>query len=107
MTAHRELKTIIRARQRKTGEAYTAARVHVMRMRAELLEPACSLPIPERERPVEGIVLKVNRDSARVRIPTEDVQVTVRSTDATEVNRPTRSSISSPATISRSSTSPM
>ena len=85
MTAHRELKTIIRARQRKTGESYTAARVHVMRMRTELLEPACSLPIPERERPVEGIVLKVNRDSARVRIPTEDVQVTVRSTDATEV----------------------
>ena len=37
MTARRDLKTIIRARQRKTGESYTAARAHVMRERDELL----------------------------------------------------------------------
>jgi hypothetical protein len=30
MTAHRDLKRIIRERQSKTGESYTAARVHVM-----------------------------------------------------------------------------
>jgi hypothetical protein len=37
MTARRDLKSIIRDRQRKTGEAYTAARSHVMRERAQLL----------------------------------------------------------------------
>jgi len=37
MTAHRDLKQIIRDRQQKTGEAYTAARAHVMRERASLL----------------------------------------------------------------------
>ena len=37
MTAFRDLKRIIRERQSKTGESYTAARVHVMRERAALL----------------------------------------------------------------------
>jgi hypothetical protein len=37
MTAHRDLKKVIRERQKKTGESYTAARTHVMRDRAELL----------------------------------------------------------------------
>jgi hypothetical protein len=36
MTAHRDLKRIIRERQSKTGESYSAARVHVMRERATL-----------------------------------------------------------------------
>jgi len=42
MTAHRDLKRIIRERQSKTGESYTAARVHVMRERAchpQLFDP--------------------------------------------------------------------
>ncbi len=90
MTAHKALKTIIRARQKKTGESYTTARVHVMRARADLLGHADASTSPEpkspvSESPIEGIVLKVNRGSARVRIPSEDVQVTVRSRDATEV----------------------
>lgn len=37
MTTKRDFKSITRERQRKTGESYTAARVHVMRERAHLL----------------------------------------------------------------------
>src|SRR5438132_14435850 len=37
MTVKRDLKSIIRERQQKTGESYTAARSHVMRERAKLL----------------------------------------------------------------------
>jgi hypothetical protein len=37
MTAHRDLKNIIRDRQRKTGESYTAARLYVMRAQSVLL----------------------------------------------------------------------
>ena len=37
MTAHRDLRRIICERQNKTGESYTAARVHVRRERAALL----------------------------------------------------------------------
>jgi tetratricopeptide (TPR) repeat protein len=37
MTTKRDLKSITRERQRKTGESYTAARVHVMRERAHRL----------------------------------------------------------------------
>lgn len=33
MTAHRDLKRILRERQSNTGESYTAARSHVMRAR--------------------------------------------------------------------------
>jgi len=86
MTAHKNLKTIIRARQRKTGGSYTTSRAHVMRTRAELLGLDDS-PVSARdpEPPLEGIVLKVNRQSARVRIPAEDAEFTVRSMDATEV----------------------
>ncbi len=85
MTAHKELKTIIRARQRKTGESYTAARVHVMHTRNELLGLADATTLPVAGPPLEGIVIKVNRQSARVRIPAEDIQITVRSTDAPQV----------------------
>src|SRR5260370_42407953 len=37
MTAQSDLKKLIRERQQKTGESYTAARVHVMRARSERL----------------------------------------------------------------------
>jgi hypothetical protein len=85
MTTHKDLKTIIRERQSKTGESYTAARLHVMRARAEILGlPGTSTTVDQKQR-VEAIVLKVNRNSARVRIPSEDVQVTFRSGDATAV----------------------
>jgi len=79
MTAFRDLKRIIRERQSKTGESYTAARVHVMRERATLLgEAPEKSPAPEPER-VEAVVLKVNRQSARVRIPGEIGELTFRS----------------------------
>lgn len=78
MTAHRDLKNIIRERQGRTGESYTAARAHVLRERAELLglDP---------QRRVEAIVLKVNRQSVRVWIPAEKIQVTLRSSDTRDV----------------------
>lgn len=76
MTAHRDLKDIIRGRMAKTGESYTAARLHVMRARAEHLgiapAPAATADI------VEAIVVKVNQQSARVRIPGEVAEVTFR-----------------------------
>lgn len=85
MTSHKDLKTLIRERQNKTGESYTAARVHVMRTRAELLGlPDVPTP-PESPRGIEAIVLKVGQQSVRVRIPTEDVQVTVRTSDTWDV----------------------
>jgi tetratricopeptide (TPR) repeat protein len=85
MTAHKELKSIIRERQNKTGESYTAARAHVMRARAELLGlPDGSTTSDQKER-VEAIVLKVNQQSVRVRITAENAQVTFRSSDASEV----------------------
>ena len=37
MTAQRDLKNLIRARQAKTGESYTTARRHILRERAVLL----------------------------------------------------------------------
>lgn len=49
MTAHHDLKTIIRARMAKTGEASTASRVHVMRAQRELLRlppEAKAAPVP-------------------------------------------------------------
>jgi hypothetical protein len=81
MTAHRDLKRIIRARQLKTGEAYTAARAHVMHERAALFgidTDATKLKKPVR---VEAVVLKVNRQSARVRVLEDHTQVTFRSRD--------------------------
>ena len=85
MTAHRDLKRIIRERQARTGESYTAARVHVMRDRAELLGlegPGPAIAVSGR---AEAVVLKVNRQSARVRILTEADQVTFRSGDVWEI----------------------
>lgn len=78
MTAHKDLKTIIRTRQEKTGESYTSARQHVMRDRANLL--GLDLPQPD-ARGADAIVLKVNSASARVRIFGEAPEVTFRCSD--------------------------
>src|SRR2546422_10631240 len=80
MTAHRDLKRIIHERQKKTGESYTTARVHVMRERAALLGLETDAPAPEPVR-VDAVVLKVNQHSVRVRTLDEDSQVTFRSGD--------------------------
>jgi hypothetical protein len=61
MTAHRDLKTIIRERQSKTGESYTSARVHVMRERATLLGLVAPEPIAQAPLRVDAAVLKINR----------------------------------------------
>ena len=82
MTANRDLKFIIRDRQRKTGESYTAARAHVMRERAQLLGLA-SEPAPvEPAQLVDAAVLKVGSNTARLRILGESEQVTLRSGEA-------------------------
>ena len=79
MTAFRDLKRIIRERQLKTDESYTSARAHVLHERAELLgEAPENFPTAEPER-VEAVVLKVNRQSARVAILGETGQLTFRS----------------------------
>jgi hypothetical protein len=86
MTAQRDLKSIIRERQHKTGESYTAARAHVMRARAELLglpfEAKTEAALAPR---LDAVVLKVNEQSARVRVLGEEGQVTLRSADVWEV----------------------
>jgi hypothetical protein len=85
MTVHRDLKNITRERQKKTGESYTAARAHVMRERAKRLGLASEESLtPEPPPRVDAVVLKVNRQSARVRILAEDGQVTFRSGDVWE-----------------------
>ena len=81
MTAHRDLKRIIRQRQQKTGEAYTAARSHVMRERAALLGQQADAPTTTTPVRADAVVLKVNRQSARVRFLGEEGQVTFRSGD--------------------------
>ncbi len=94
MTAHKHLKKIIHVRQQKTGESYTAARAHVLRERVEILgEPRGAAPATlERAAPAtllplvaDAVVLKVNRQSARVRILGEDGELTFRSGDVAEV----------------------
>jgi len=86
MTAHRDLKNIIRERRRKTGESYTAARAHVMRERAELLglEPDGS-PTPGPMVRADAVILKINQQSARVRILGEEGEVTFRCGDVWNV----------------------
>lgn len=82
MTAHRELKKIIRERLAKTGESYTAARHHVLRDRATLLGLASPPPMPEKPSRADAIVLKVNSVSARVRICGEAGELTFRCSGA-------------------------
>ena len=81
MTAHRDLKRIIRERQKKTGESYTSARAHVIRDRAALLGLDADAPATTEPLRVDAVVLKVNQQSARVRILGEERQVTFRSGD--------------------------
>ena len=81
MTTHRDLKRIIRERQKKTRESYTAARVHVMRERAVLLGLEADAPTTTPPVRVDAVVLKVNQQSARVRFLGEEGQVTFRSSD--------------------------
>ena len=85
MTAHRDLKRIIRERQTRTGESYTAARVHVMRDRAELLDLEDAGPTTAASGRADAVVLKVNRRSARVRLLEEKGQVTFRSGDVWDI----------------------
>ena len=85
MTAHRDLKRIIRERQTRTGESYTAARVHVMRDRAELLDLEDAGPRTAASGRVDAVVLKANRLSARVRLLEEKGQVTFRSGDVWDI----------------------
>ena len=79
MTSHRDLKRIIRERQSKTGESYTAARRHVMRERATLLGEAHPGPFAAEPLRLDAAVLKVNQQSARVRVLREVGQITFRS----------------------------
>jgi hypothetical protein len=65
MTAHHDLKKIIRERQGKTGESYTAARQHVMRERAVLLGLESEASVLSKPLRAEAAVLKVNQQSAR------------------------------------------
>jgi hypothetical protein len=85
MTAHRDLKRIIRDRQLKTGESYTAARIHVMLDRAALLGLDSEPPATAQPGRLDAVVLKVNRQSARVRILGEGGQVTFRSGDTWDI----------------------
>ncbi len=81
MTAHRDLKKHVRARQAKTGESYAAARAHVMRERAALLGVESEEPVAQPRQRADAAVLKVNERSARVRIFGELSEVTFRSGD--------------------------
>jgi len=84
MTVKRDLKSIIRERQRKTGESYTAARVHVMRERAELLGVADEpVAIAEPAR-VEAVVLWVGEGTARIRVVGADDEITLRASRLSE-----------------------
>ena len=85
MTAHRDLKNIIRERQSRTGESYTAARAHVMRERAALLGLTSGLRAATGPVRAEAVVLKVNQQSVRVRIQGKHTQVTFRSRDVWDI----------------------
>lgn len=85
MTAQKDLKKIIRARQQKTGESYTTARAHVLRDRAQPRAPEAPAYSELASARVEAVVLKVNQRSARVRILGEPSHVTFRSGDVWDV----------------------
>lgn len=85
MTAHKNLKSIIRERQRKTGESYTAARVHVMRARDEIVGIEASTPAQPQPQRMDAVVLSVGKLSARVRLPAEADDITFRASAAAEL----------------------
>jgi hypothetical protein len=78
MTADRNLKKIIRDRQQKTGESYTTARAQVL---GSTSRPPVMPTTPVTGSRRDAVVLKVNRQSVRIRFPGEDGQLTVRSGD--------------------------
>ncbi len=83
MTVRSDLKTIIRTRMSKTGESYTAARAHVLREQERLLGPPDDQDQPDLEAAksdeVEAVVIKLNQQSARVRVLGETEAITFRS----------------------------
>jgi len=85
MTDHKDLKRIIRERQRKTSESYTTARTHVMRHRAALLGRVDASPTAADAVRIEAVILKVNEQSARVRVLNQDGQITFRCRDVWRV----------------------
>ena len=56
-----------------------------MRARAELLGLSEGSTTSDQKQRIEAIVLEVDQQSVRVRIPTENAQVTFRSSNASEV----------------------
>lgn len=85
MTTRKDLKHIIRDRQAKTGESYTAARAHVMRERETRLGLAPDSPGGAAPSGTDAVVLKVGARSARMRVLGEPDQITFRSTDVSGV----------------------
>ena len=73
MTDRSDLKKHIRARQAKTGESYTTARMHVLRARDG--DDNDQTDKPER---ITGVVLKCNDTSLRVRVQGEEGTLTLR-----------------------------
>lgn len=85
MTAKKSLKNLILERQKKTGEAYAAARAHVMRDRATLLDRASTPGAPASPTLAQGVVLKVDALSAWIRILGEPGAATFRTRDVWRV----------------------
>jgi tetratricopeptide (TPR) repeat protein len=79
MTAHRDLKTIIRARMAKTGESYTAARLHVLSAQGEHMADEGSAETLAAPLDMEVAVLRRNARSARVRDLATGESFTLRS----------------------------
>lgn len=83
MTTNRDFKSLVRDRQRKTGESYTAALAHMKRERARLLgAPEGGSPVAAAPTRVDAAVLKVGHNStARIRLLGEAAHTTLRSRD--------------------------
>ena len=70
MTAHKDLKKRIRARQAKTGESYVTARMHVLDARVPPPLPTTGV--------LTAVVHKCNEQSLRIRFQGEEECVTLR-----------------------------
>jgi len=81
MTTRKDLKRIIRTRQKKTNESYTAARAHVLRARDARL----GVQADAAQEHAEAVVLTVNRSSVRARVLNDHSRVTFQSRDAWRV----------------------
>lgn len=73
MTANKDLKKHIRARQEKTGESYTTARLQVLHARDG--NPDGN---PQLKELISGHILKCNQTSIRIRIPDSKEDITLR-----------------------------